>query len=288
MNEARRQARWRKRRIIYNNDGDDAIYARSGLAHDHDVAESLAVRTEGELIDDFLDARSTPLIGSQVDSNWYASCMAGLYFSHHTKLGGFYDKEMPLELVEQYERDTLQIQTDFSHEHGMEAFWSLRMNDGHDSYPAGARRWDYGLAPFKRDHPEYLFGPKSLNYEFPEVRDYIYRILASFCTRFDLDGIELDWWRGPRAFPASWQGKPLTAAHLKMMNDLMRHIRIMTERVGEQRGRPLLVSVRTPMSVKTSLKLGFDLRTTVPTASVATAISGTLYVAFRGARKPRL
>ena len=99
MNEARKQARWRKRRIIYNNDGDDAVFVRTGAELEHDSAEGLTVRTEGELIDDFLNARNTPLIGSQVDSNWYCSCMAGLTFSHQTKLGGFYGKEMPLERI---------------------------------------------------------------------------------------------------------------------------------------------------------------------------------------------
>ena len=135
MDEQRQQARWRRRRIIYNNDGDDALEARSGVEHEHDVAESLAVRASGDLVQDFLDARSTPLIGSQVDSNWYASCMAGLTFSHHTKLGGFYGKEIPLELVENYGRDALQVQLDFSREHGMEAVWALRMNDCHDAFP---------------------------------------------------------------------------------------------------------------------------------------------------------
>ena len=158
MNADRMKARWRQRRIIYNNDGDDVIEARSGVEHEHDVAGAMTVRATGDLVQDFLDARSTPLIGTQVDSNWFASCMAGLTFSHHTKLGGFYGKGIPLELVEKYGRDSLQVQLDFSHEHGLEAAWCLRMNDPHDSFPMGSRRWTYGLAKFKRDHPQYMMG----------------------------------------------------------------------------------------------------------------------------------
>ena len=154
MDAERQKARWRRRRIIYNNDGDDALEARSGVEHEHDVADSLMVRSSGDLVRDFLDARSTPLIGSQVDSNWYASAMAGLTFSHYTKLGGFYGKEVPLELVEKYGRDTQKIQVDFSRKHGMEAAWCLRMNDVHDAFPPGSRRWTYGIAPFKQDHPD--------------------------------------------------------------------------------------------------------------------------------------
>ena len=136
MDAERHKARWRKRRLIYNNDGDDVIEARpDGVEHEHDVAEGLMVRRTGDTVQDFLDARSTPLIGSQVDSNWFASAMAGVRFSHHTKLGGFHGTGVPLELIEKYGRDPLEIQLDFSREHGMEAAWCLRMNDVHDSFP---------------------------------------------------------------------------------------------------------------------------------------------------------
>ena len=38
----RARARWRKRRLIYNNDGDDVIEARpDGVEHEHDVPSRL-------------------------------------------------------------------------------------------------------------------------------------------------------------------------------------------------------------------------------------------------------
>ena len=62
MNQARRDARWRKRRIIYNNDGDDVIQARTP----QETAQGLAERESGELIDDFVDEvgqrRGRPLL----------------------------------------------------------------------------------------------------------------------------------------------------------------------------------------------------------------------------------
>ena len=128
MAESRQEARWRQRRIIYNNDGDDVIQAERR----HDQEEELLVRGDGELLDDFINARIGPLVGTQVDSNWYASCIGGQTYSHYTKLGGFYGKGISQELVDIYGRDSLEIQVDYSHEHGMEGFWSLRMNDAHD------------------------------------------------------------------------------------------------------------------------------------------------------------
>ncbi len=82
MDEKRRAARWRKRRIIYNNDGNDVREAWTGVEHRHDVEEKLFVRSGAELIDDFLNARSRSLVGTQVDSIGYCTCMAGVTFSH--------------------------------------------------------------------------------------------------------------------------------------------------------------------------------------------------------------
>ena len=274
MDEQRQQARWRRRRIIYNNDGDDALEARSGIEHEHDVAESLAVRASGDLVQDFLDARSTPLIGSQVDSNWYASCMAGLTFSHHTKLGGFYGKEIPLELVENYGRDALQVQLDFSREHGMEAVWALRMNDCHDAYPPGSRRWTYGLAPFKREHPEFMMGKEGdwekndppfpwtrLDFAFPQVRDHIFAIIEEVALNYDVDCIGMEFFKYYPFFRESLQGDPVEPQHLDLMNDLLRRIRRMADEVARQRGRPLLLAAHTPFSAADSLHVGVDLET---------------------------
>ena len=274
MDEQRQKARWRRRRIIYNNDGDDALEARSGLEHEHDVAEALAVRASGDLVQDFLDARSTPLIGSQVDSNWYASCMAGLTFSHHTKLGGFYGKEIPLELVENYGRDALQVQLDFSREHGMEAAWALRMNDCHDAFPPGSRRWTYGLAPFKREHPEFMMGKEGdweksdppfpwtrLDFAFPQVREHIFAIIQEVAQNYDVDCIGMEFFKYHPFFRESLQGDPVEPEHLDLMNDLMRQIRRMADEVASRRGRPLLLAAHTPFSAADSLHVGVDLET---------------------------
>ena len=280
MDAAREKARWRRRRIIYNNDGDDALEARSGVEHEHDVAESLMVRSSGDLVQDFLDARSTPLIGSQVDSNWFASAMAGLTFSHHTKLGGFYGKEVPLELVEKYGRDTLQIQLDFSREHRMEAAWCLRMNDVHDAFPPGSRRWTYGIAPFKQEHPDCLMGEEGdwdkhgqhdrhdrhgqwtrLDFAMPEVRDHIFGVIEEVAENYDVDLIGMEFFKYWPFFRESLDGDPVTPEHTEIMNDLLRRIRSMADDVGNRRGRPLLLSAHTPFTLKDCVHVGVDLET---------------------------
>jgi len=64
MDEKRRAARWRKRRLIYNNDGDDVREVQNR----HDGNWQLLARSGGELIDDYLNARTTSLVGTNVDS----------------------------------------------------------------------------------------------------------------------------------------------------------------------------------------------------------------------------
>ncbi len=278
MNGEREKARWRKRRLIYNNDGDDVIEARpDGVEHDHDVAESLTVRRTGNTVQDFLDARSTPLIGSQVDSNWFASAMSGVRFSHHTKLGGFHGKGIPLELVEKYGRDALQIQLDFSREHGMEAAWCLRMNDVHDSFPMGSRRYTYGLAKFKRENPGYMMGQEGdwekygrgsprcawtrLDFAIPEVREHIFKIIEEVAENYDVDLIGMEFFKYWPFFRESLDLNPVEPEHVEIMNDLLRRIRRMADDVASRRGRPLLLAAHTPFSLKDCVHVGVDLET---------------------------
>jgi len=247
LKQARRNAAQKQRRIIYNDDG---VYVRPF-----------------ETPQKFYRARQQQILDTQVDTVFF-NVGATTIFTFDNDVGEIYGEfinmkspawaqnvKRGIEGLRKTSDSTAGLALEYCHANDLEFFLSLRMNDIHDSFLPFMR------SRFKREHPHYLFGPKSLNYEYPEVRDYIYRILESFCTNFNIDGIELDWWRGPRAFPPSWEGKPLELRHVEMMNNLIRRIRIMTERVGEERGRPILLAARTPMSVEHSLFLGFDLMT---------------------------
>ena len=274
MDAAREEARRRKRRIIYNNDGNDVVRVTAK----GEVTEGLMEADSGDLMADFLDTRTAPLVGTQVDSNWYATCMCGQIFSHDTKLGGFRNDGLPLDLVQKYGRDNLDIQTDFVHGHGMEAFWSLRMNDVHDSHPAGDRRWsDYGLAPFKLDHPEFLFGKvedwygedesrkvwSGMDFKFPQVRDHVVAHIEEVAQNYDVDGLEMDFLRTYPYFLPTREMKPVTEEQLDMMTDLVRRVRTIADDVGAQRGRPLLLAARTPFSADDARFVGLDLESWV-------------------------
>jgi hypothetical protein len=297
MDAQRRAARWRTRRIIYNNDGDDV---REPQNH-REYPWQFLNRSGGELREDFLDARSKPLLGTQVDSLWYSTCYNGLTFSHRTQLGDFLGTGVSQELVDVYGRDNLQIQTDYCHENGLESFWSLRMNDAHDSMPEGKRSAFHALAPFKRDHPHCMMGqpedfekcpsPKSqwttLDFTFPEVREHVFMLVEEVCQGYDVDGVELDFYRAPIFFPPTMDGLPVDPQHVDMMTDLVRRIRIAVDEAGKQRGRPLLLAARVPLSVEDARFIGLDLSTWLAEDLVDLLVAGddpnpTMIESFEG------
>ena len=263
LEQARKEAAQRQRRIIFNDDG---CYGRPF-----------------DTLEKFYKARLLQAVDTQVDSVFYCTG-ATTMFTHLAQVGETYgeffddvDDAYALNIrdgiraLTEAGYDTLALATDFCHRNDLEIIWTLRMNDIHDAF------LDWELTRWKREHPEYMMGKpedmqkyagkdprywwSSLDFEIPEVRDYIYRILEDVCQRYDVDGIELDWWRSPMFFRPNLDMEPVEPRHLVMMNDFVRRVRAMTERVGQQRGRPLLVSCRVPMSIERSRFVGLDVPT---------------------------
>ncbi|MFP4502529.1 MAG: twin-arginine translocation signal domain-containing protein [Candidatus Hydrogenedentota bacterium] len=252
---ARMEARNRRRRIIMNNDGNDVHHAEPGSPMTPEF---------------FLSRRTTALLDSQVDSIFYCTGVFN-YYMHPSEESELLVREgVPgrfLNALLAQGTDPLDTMIAFCRAHDREIFWSMRMNDTHDSGNPDL------LCQWKRDHPEYLVGKKdtpvpylfgcnrwsSVDYGLEPVRDKVYRILEDVCTRYDVDGIELDFFRHPVLFREQMIGKPITQEHRDKMTDLMRRIRAMTEQVGRERGKPILVGIRVPDSVGYLKALGIDL-----------------------------
>jgi len=268
MAKLRHAAKHRQRRIIYNNDGGD-LYGRR-------------IRS----VEDFLDHWTEKVIGTQVDSIFYCTGVTTVY-SHDTEIAERYDdfvdaikdtseasayfrNNMPL--LRKAGVDSLKATVRRAHEAGLEVFWTHRINDTHDSSPG----CEHLLSQWKRKHPEYLMGvpgdtktyPSSstrywwsaLDFEKPEVRDYLYRITEEVGRRYDVDGIEIDYWRYPVFFRPNMDGQPATKAQLDILTGFQRSIRQMAVREGAKRGRPILVAARVPMSVDACRNVGIDIK----------------------------
>ena len=168
LRKLRQEAARHRRRMIFNNDGDDTIYYKK-----EPTPEAL------------LALRTTPLLGSQVDSIFYSNSLCFGQALHRSKVfepftcteDMFKDNSLPAFLAKGI--DPIQVMAGFCHANGLEIFWDMRMNDTHDAGLSG-----YGpllLPKLKRDHPEYLVGTpekqppygtwSSVNYAVREVRD---------------------------------------------------------------------------------------------------------------------
>jgi len=92
------------------------------------------------------------------------------------------------------------------------------------------------------------------------VRDYLYRITEEVGRRYDVDGIEIDYWRYPVFFRPNMDGQPATSSQLDILTGFQRSIRQMAVREGAKRGRPILIAARVPMSVDACRNIGIDIK----------------------------
>ena len=112
---------------------------------------------------------------------------------------------------------------------GIDFFPSVRMNEHYDmeiDSPSYSR--------LRRENPHYLIGRgedipgptlewgirTGLNYAVPEVREYMASIIVELISRFDVDGIELDYMRHPGYFRIEE-----AYANRYLMTDLIRFVR---------------------------------------------------------------
>ena len=256
MHIRRQEAVQRRRRIIYSNDGNDC-------------SDMFAKRDEPVTPENFLSKRTTALAGSQVDAIFYCDGVFNLYThksdeSEPRVHSDRYQEDWAWKLTEQG-NEPLNLMIEFGKRHGMEVFWSMRMNDTHDSAD------DALFCSWKRENPHCLMGKETdtfpyggnrwsaVDYGLEGVRDKVLSITRDVCSRYDVDGIELDFFRHPVYFKPQMYGEPITPEHCSMMTDLMGKIRKMVEEVERRRNRPLLIAIRVPDSVGYAKAIGLDI-----------------------------
>lgn len=243
----------RQRRVILNNDGGDAVVT----AKERSAEGLLASRTIG-------------LEETHVDTIFY--CTNRGTFSRHShrsevsepylRTDGRYANNVVPVLLEQG-TDPLQVMVDWCRENGKEIFWSERMNDRHD---AGNEAL---LSEWKQQHPQCLVGSAAerpphgawtqVDYSHEAVRDQMFAIIEEVCRNYDVDGIEMDFFRHPVFFKSVAWGEHATDEQRAIMTGFVRRIRRMTEQVGRERGRPILVAIRVVDSVPLARAMGLDL-----------------------------
>ena len=275
---ARRKLAQRRRRAIFNDDGDDVWHIDAGTP-------------EG-----FLEIRIKHILGTQVDSLYYSTTQSFNYYTHNTRVGevflsraGGY-KHNNMEALIRADTDPLRLAMGFARKHNIEAVWTLRMNDIHDAFtPPLYPQW-------KRDHPDALLGkdgdfgkyPASgqrhwwpgVNFNRPDVRTRTVELIVEVAKNYDVDAIDLDWLRHPIHFPETLNGQAVTPDAINLITALLREIRTALGEIGDRRGRPILLAARVPMTVQHGLYMGTDIETWLKQGLVDFVTIGGGYVPF--------
>ena len=225
----------RRRRIIYNDDGDARYQGYYGPPPE-DVAT-------------FLERRFNWTLDTQVDSYFWC-------------IGDGQDPPWGRPLPEGIE-DCNTAMLDAARRAGQEAVISVRMNDIHDAF--GTLRYPFKL---KNRHllvePDGAKGkyPKSdlrfwtwsaLDYGSAEVREHKFAYISKVCEKYVPDGLELDFFRHPAFFKSGEETK-----NLPLMTEFVRRIRRRLDEIGRTNGRPILLIARLADTPEKSINMGLD------------------------------
>jgi hypothetical protein len=253
----------RKRKIIYNTDGCDALY----------FPKKLKATKEN-----FIKQRLIHALGSKIDTISYCPVSSGFgYLTCKTKVGDQMlvnpsskkARNITSELLK-IGTDPLKITEEFCHKNNFEFFISLRCNDTHDTSHRKNNPHPF-FSPYKKNHPEQLMGTyekrpphcswSAVDFTHKDVRDRWVAIAEELMSNYDLDGLELDFCRHLQYFKSVAWGNHASEKECQMITDCMRKIRSIAERIGRKRGRPILISARLPDCIDYAKAVGLDVET---------------------------
>ena len=141
-----------------------------------------------------------------------------------------------------------------THQRGLEAFFSYRINGSDFLNEDGSFQTPTTKPLFKAQHPEWLLHAWNkeityisgfLNYAIREVRDYKVSVLREVAENYNFDGIEIDFARITPVLPIGHQWE-----NREHLTQFMRAMRLMTLEVEEKRGRPFLLAARIPENLE--------------------------------------
>jgi hypothetical protein len=267
--EARRKAAWRQRRLILDDDGD-LVYAdetRNGP-------------------EEFLSLRMRDCRAAGVDS--LAWCMMWGIAKTGTTTVRYWQTQKRGVPFQQNMPDPTPVIAEFCRENEIEVFGSIRMNDCHDAYGLPFPKLVY---PLKVDDPQLLIGDESqrgglaaglaaamwsgLDYAHKKVRDDRLWWIENTARQYDLDGVDLNFFRMPFYFKLGDEEQ-----NMPLMTEFIRDARKRLDAISRQRRRPVLLGVRMPGTVDACRRIGLDIETWLRERLVDRLLTGGGYVCY--------
>ena len=149
---------------------------------------------------------------------------------------------------------------------GISGWLTMRMNDCH-----GCEEWNWDLpchGTFKmwpsqkwRKHPEWRRAPyrhersweSAYNYLVPEVYGHHLALVKEILSKWDMEGLELDWLRWGMYFPpgGEFEGR-------RVLTRFVREVRAMADQAEKRVGHRIRLGHRVPATPDIALQYGFD------------------------------
>ncbi len=158
---------------------------------------------------------------------------------------------------------------DRTRRNNVKAWISLRMNDGHNGHlpdhPSHSTIW--------KSHPEWRLA-YGLDYEQPEVRKHYMKLIREVCSRYDIDGLELDFVRFWLYFRDGREHEGV-----KLMTAFVKQAREVTRAAEKRLGHPVELAVRVPTTPWIARRHGLDAVAWAKAGLVDLIISGPFWPA---------
>jgi len=235
-----------KKRFIIDNDGTNIFLSKKPLT-DEDLRWA---------IEQCPKSVTTYMVCPNGIGKFYYPCSVGETVSH----------DVAPSLIDAFERgeDPFGKFLEYLKQSGKEAFITYRMNDVHNAGESG----HWGLSDFKKNSPELIVDYEAvqnnraewmsycLDYSQSKVQDYILSSITDLASKYDIDGVQLDWMR----FPRHLSGKNFDEVWSKrdILTQFVASVRSMLDEIGDNRGKKILLSARVPTWLEGCRRLGVD------------------------------
>ena len=274
------QSKPRSRRIIINDDG------------------GIRFPKDGKNWDSYLNQRIRLATGTQADS--YFLCVAATSLSANVLPGTASTMSQWAangKIAAPFDQAARRI-INTARSNRLEVFASVRMNDTHDRIYPGAKNLHY---PLKLKRPDLLLGnARSLeigHHAYPmasvmqwfwagfdwkkgDVHKHFLGFIRWYCSKYDFDGLELDYYRHPCFFKIGEEEEGL--AH---MTKFVRQVRRTLNEIGKRRGRPYLLAIRVPDTPEICRRSGLDVETWLKEKLMDLVVVGGGYMPHSGRLK---
>ena len=257
--------RWPPRLLLNSDCGTPVFYK-----FDAPMSESQLCRVVNDLPGTQVDA-FLPCPQFSDDQFWFPTRVGEPYDGRHVQDDRFEDRNFKrvadhVRSLNERGIDPMRVWQRRARGLGLLFVPSLRMNDVHkdyvDRWPSLRSHWEtqrkhllIGEAiPAWYKHP-YTFS-WAMDYAHEEVRRRKLDIITEICTRYEVDGFDLDFLRHVYYFR---RGQEADGAEL--MNEFVRSVRKRLDEIGEAKGKRLRLLVRVPPQIHQCERIGLDVST---------------------------